>query len=259
LFAKTFCDERGAAIYQRFKYFWDLSQQNTAAPLVAQPLSYSTATRSLWQAPATGTPLMPALSSTFAPSLARSLARAMGILHAAPPSLAGSQVRDAVYWQHEIRLRRNKIMRIVPELTGSATRIANILEHAAGALRSYHPTLIHGDFHPEQVWLDGTRIVLFDFDEFSLGDPMEDLAGFITKVEPGGADSEFANLLLIAYGQWVPERFDRQRLQWHLAVQQLLQASRAYIFQVPHWRNELERRLARAETLCASLATEAVV
>jgi Phosphotransferase enzyme family len=259
LFAKTFCDERGAAIYQRFKYFWDLSQHNSDAPLVAQPLSYSTATRSLWQAQATGTPLRFALSSTVAPTLARSLTRAMGILHAAPPGLAGARVRDAVYWQNETRLRCNKIMRIAPELSASATRIANMLEHAATTLRSYQPTLIHGDFHPEQVWFDGARIILFDFDEFSLGDPMEDLAGFITKIESGGVDSEFANLLLIAYDHWVPERFDRQRLQWHLAVQQLLQASRAYIFQVPQWRYELERRLARTEALCASLGTEGAV
>jgi Phosphotransferase enzyme family len=259
LFVKTFCDERGAAIYERFQYFWDLAQRNTDAPLVAQPLSYCAATHTLWQAQATGVPLAQALSSALAPSLASSLARAMDILHAAPLSLAGSSVRDAAHWISEIRRRCNKILRAVPALTDSVTRIADLLEHAAEGLRPHQTTLIHGDCHPEQVWLDGGRIALFDFDEFCLGDPMEDLAEFITKIEPGGADSDFASQLLTAYALWAPERFDRERLQWHLAVQQLLQASRAFVFQIPHWRNELEQRLTRTETLCALLAMDGVV
>jgi Phosphotransferase enzyme family len=259
LFVKTFCDKRGGAIYRRFKYFWELAQHNTDAPLVAQPLSYCTATHSLWQTQATGVPLAQALSSALASSLACSLARAMDILHAAPLSLAGSSVRDTAHWMSEIRRRCNKILRAVPTLTDRVTRIADLLEHAAECLRPYQPTLIHGDFHPEQVWLDGGRIVLFDFDEFCLGDPMEDLAEFITKIEPGGADSKFASPLLTAYALWAPERFDRERFQWHLAVQQLLQASRAFVFQIPHWRNELEQRLTRTETLCALLAMDGVV
>jgi aminoglycoside phosphotransferase len=259
LFVKTFCDERGKAIYERFMYFWELAQRITDAPLVAQPLSYCTVTHSLWQAQATGVSLAQALSSAEDSSLASSLARAMDILHAAPLSLAGSSVRDTAHWMSEIRRRCNKISRAVPALADRVTRIADLLEHVAECLRPHQPTLIHGDFHPEQVWIDGERIVLFDFDEFTLGDPMEDLAEFITKIQPGGADSEFATQLLMAYALRAPERFDHKRLQWHLAVQQLLQASRAFVFQIPHWRNELEQRLTRTETLCALLAMDGVV
>jgi aminoglycoside phosphotransferase len=253
LFAKTFCDDRGAEVYRRFSYFWERAQHDVDAPLVAQPVTYCEATRSLWQAQAKGTPLLQANISTLAPSLASRLARVMGVLHSAPLALAGSSLRDTAHWMAEIRLRRDKIVRVAPDLRERLERVTGTLEQAAENLPPYQSTLIHGDFHPEQAWIDGERIVLFDFDEFSLGDPMEDLAEFITKIEPGGANSEFATELVVAYARSVPERFDHQRLQWHLALQQLLQASRAFVFQVPNWRGELEHRLARTEALCVSM------
>jgi aminoglycoside phosphotransferase (APT) family kinase protein len=118
-------------------------------------------------------------------------------------------------------------------------------------------TLIHGDCHPEQMWLDAGRVVLFDFDEFTLGDPLEDLAQFVTKLGDDPRASGFAAGLIAAYAAAAPERFDPQRLQWHLAVQQLLQASRAFVFQIAGWRAELERRLWRAELLALPHAAEA--
>jgi aminoglycoside phosphotransferase (APT) family kinase protein len=259
LFVKTFNDERGEAIHQRFTYFWELSQLNTDAPLVAQPLAYCSATRSMWQAQAAGSPLASSLTSATQSLLAHSLALAMGVLHAAPLTLAGSAVRDTAHWLAEIRRRRNKLMRAAPDMGDRVMRITEVMEHLAGNLPPYQPTLIHGDLHPEQVWLDGARIVLFDFDEFSLGDPMEDLAAFITKIQPDGADSALANLLLIAYARSVPERFDYRRLRWHLALQQLLQASRAFVYQMPDWRGELARRIESIETLCALTDTECAV
>jgi aminoglycoside phosphotransferase (APT) family kinase protein len=254
LFAKTFSDERGEAIHQRFAHFWDLAQHDTHAPQVAQPLGYCAETRTFWQAQAIGTPLLPALASTPAASLPGRLARAMGTVHAAPPALAGPAPRDTAHWLTEIGRRRRKIARAAPELADRVARVAEAIERAANRLAPHPLTLIHGDCHPDQVWLDNERVVLFDFDEFTLGDPMEDLAGFVTKLGRVATGSEFAAQLLDAYSRMAPERFCQRRLQWHLAIQHLLQASRAFVFQVNDWRLELERRLARVEALCVPTA-----
>jgi Phosphotransferase enzyme family len=259
LFVKTFDDARGEAIYKRLCYFWGLAQLNADAPLVAQPLAYCSATQSIWQAQAAGSALALSLTPNTSSLLAHRLALAIGVLHAAPLTLAGSTSRDAAHWLAEIRLRRKKIIRCAPDMTNRVVRVTEMLEHMARKLPPYQPTLIHGDLHPEQVWLDGARIVLFDFDEFSLGDPMEDIAAFMTKIESGGADSEFANLLVAAYAEAAPERFDHSRLQWHLALQQLLQASRSFVYQIPGWRGELGRRLESIEALCSSTAMECMV
>lgn len=257
LFAKTFCDDRGALIHCRFEYFWALSQQNEAAPRVAQPLGWHADTLTVWQAQVHGMPLRQALTSAPSAGLPGRLAHALATLHGAPLALAGSTARDSTHWLTEISRRHKKISRVAPELAERAARIAEALEDAAARLPPHPPTLIHGDCHPEQMLLDGDRVVLFDFDEFALGDPMEDLAAFVTRLAPTGTESALALQLPAAYAQLAPGHFDSRRLQWHLAVQQLLQASRAFVFQVNDWRDELERRLARAEALATPMSTEA--
>lgn len=252
LYAKTFRDNRGATIHQRFAHFWRTAQHDAQAPRVAEPLGYCEQTQSLWQAQARGVPLADALRSAPAASLADRLAHALAAVHAAPHELAGPEPHDKAHWLTEIRRRRRKIARAAPELASRAATVAEALEQAAVLQPASPPTLIHGDCHAGQVWLDGTDVVLFDFDEFTLGDPMEDLAAFAARLDAVTPDAAFAAQLFAAYQRLAPARFCAYRLRWHLVLQHLLQASRAFVFQVRNWPFELERRLARAEALCTS-------
>jgi hypothetical protein len=254
LYAKTFCDTRGQTVYRRFAYLWERSQQDGNAPLVARPLHCSVDGRTLFQEAAQGTPLLrwPA-SAQPSGDWVLPLAHAIATVHAAPLALAGPSPRDREHWLAEVRRRRNKISRVLPELTDLADATADAIVHAAAALPAYEPALIHGDFHPDQVWFDGRRIVLFDFDEFALGDPMEDLAEFIVKLPPGGSSAQLVALWLGGYAQIAPQHFCRRRLRWHMAVQQLLQSTRAFIFQIDGWRGEVQRRLERAHEFATQI------
>jgi Phosphotransferase enzyme family len=252
VYAKTFCDDRGARIHERFEHFWSLAQHDEDAPRVAQPLGWQARTRSVWQGQAPGEPLVQVLGSVLPRRLPVRLARAMAVLHA--QSLPTDAVHDPAHWLREVRRRAQKISRAVPALGGRVAALADAIERAAFALPLPVSGLIHGDFHAGQVGVqrdDAQRIVFHDFDEFALGDPMEDLAAFVTRLPLDRAPAEVGALVIAAYAQEAPERFGRRRLQWHLAVQMLLQASRAFVFQIDGWRDELERRLARAEALCA--------
>lgn len=252
VYAKTFSDDRGARIHERFAHFWSLAQQDDDAPAVAQPLGWRAGTRSIWQGRAPGEPLVQVLGSVLPRRLPVRLARAMAALHA--QSLPTDAVHDQAHWLREVRRREQKISRALPALAGRVAALADAIERAAFALPLPLTGLIHGDFHAGQVGVqaDATqRIVFHDFDEFALGDPMEDLAAFVTRLPVDRAPAEVGALVIAAYAQEAPERFGRRRLQWHLAVQMLLQASRAFVFQIEGWRDELERRLARAEALCA--------
>lgn len=252
VYAKTFSDDRGARIHERFAHFWSLAQQDDDAPAVAQPLGWRAGTRSIWQGRAPGEPLVQVLGSVLPRRLPVRLARAMAALHA--QSLPTDAMHDPAHWLREVRRREQKISRALPALAGRVAALADAIERAAFALPLPLTGLIHGDFHAGQVGVqaDATqRIVFHDFDEFALGDPMEDLAAFVTRLPVDRAPAEVGALVIAAYAQEAPERFGRRRLQWHLAVQMLLQASRAFVFQIDGWRDELERRLARAEALCA--------
>jgi hypothetical protein len=254
LYAKTFSDERGAALQRRFAHFWERAQHDEHAPGVAQPLGYCADTRTFWQAQAAGVPLPSALKaeSAIALALPTPLAHALAAIHAAPHELAGAPPHDIAHWLGEVRRRRTKIARAAPHLAWRVARVAEAIEQAAVLLPPAPHALIHGDFHAGQVSLDGEHIVLFDFDEFTLGDPMEDLAAFVARHASTPADAAFAEAFVAAYQRVAPARFCSYRLHWHGVIQLLLQVSRAFVFQVQDWRLEIERRLARAEALCAS-------
>lgn len=252
IYAKTFCDDRGARIHERFAHFWALAQQDDDAPRVGQPLGWQARTRSVWQRQAPGEPLVQVLGSVLPRRLPVRLARALATLHA--QSLPTDVVHDEAHWLREVRRRAQKISRAVPALAVRVSALAESIERAACALPLPVTGLIHGDFHCGQVGVQtdaAQRVVFHDFDEFALGDPMEDLAAFVMRLPADRAPAEVGALVIAAYAQEAPERFGRRRLQWHLAVQMLLQASRAFVFQIEGWRDELERRLVRAEALCA--------
>ena len=232
-------------------------RSNTAAHLPwPRPLGHDAATRTFWQASASGTPL-PALLHSGLSWLPGQVARAWAAVHQAPLALAGPQARDRAHWLAELARRRKKVARALPALAPRPpTRLVAALQQASSRLPEPPLSLIHGDCHPDQLWLQGQRVVLFDFDEFKPGDPMEDLAEFLAKLAPDGTEAVFGRALLEAYAEAAPDRLHMTRLHWHLAVQHLLQAARAFGFQRPGWPDEMAARLGRAQAAADNCLAE---
>ncbi len=263
VYGKTFGDEEAAqTLLQRFEYFWKLAQSHAAAPQVAQPLGWDRTTRTLWQAAAAGQPLMAVANSVDALADFERIGRALAKLHVAalPAASVRSTTRSTTHWLGELQLRVQKISRALPDFAARARNLSTTLETATLRLPWAGQTLIHGDFHPEQVWLNESRVVFFDFDEFALGNPMEDLAEFIVKLEQLGSSPERckrqAEALTLAYRAAAPRFFNAQWLQWHRSMQTLLQASRAFIYQEPGWQTQIAVRLAASESLAATVCLE---
>jgi aminoglycoside phosphotransferase len=258
VYGKTFSDEHASVLHERFAYFWRLAQRDAGAPCVAEPLGFDTATRTLWQAAASGQTLMTLADTAEAACAFRAVGRALTHLHQAP--LDTPSQRPLSHWLDELQRRQVKLMRAVPELGPRVAAIAEGLAQAARELPDAPQTLIHGDFHPDQVWIDAGRVVLFDFDEFALGNPMEDLAEFIVKLEQAELSASrcaaAVAALIAGYRSAAPWHFEARGLLWHRAMQSLLQASRAFIYQRPGWRDELALRLARTEERLALVLKE---
>ena len=262
VYAKTFCDDRAAAIDARFGHFWRLALIDPGAPLVAQPLGFDAATRTVWQAAAVGVPLREALGlhggvvlpAQEAEVLLQNVAHAWARLHAAPLTPTASAVpRTVAHWLAEVQRRGRKIGRADARLAARAERVVEIIAAHAERQALRPLSLIHGDCHPDQVWVQGGRVLLFDFDEFTLGDPMQDLASFTLKLEQDGAPPALVTAFIAHWESAAPQRFDRDSLAWHLVIQSLLQASRTFVYQRPGWTHTLERRLAASEARTAAL------
>jgi aminoglycoside phosphotransferase len=249
VYGKTFSDDRASVLHERFVYFWRLAQRDASAPCVAEPLGFDAATRTLWQGAASGHTLLTLADTAEASCAFRAVGRALAHLHQSP--LDSTSQRPLSHWLAELQRRQVKLVRAVPELERRVVAIAEGLAQSARDLPQVPQTLIHGDFHPDQVWIDDGRVVLFDFDEFAIGNPMEDLAEFIVKLEqavlPASRYADAVAALVAGYRKAAPWHFEPRGLRWHCAMQSLLQASRAFIYQRPGWREEVALRLARTE------------
>jgi hypothetical protein len=140
----------------------------------------------------------PGLSETAAPA-GRVLAR----LHAvqapgvAPrgPAEALAEAADALAM----------VGRVAPELEKDTTALLAALESAGRRTGSGRITLVHGDFHPEQILDAGDRTMVLDFDRSHAGDPVEDLGNFsaylMQAAATGGVppDRDGVERLLAAY------------------------------------------------------------
>ncbi len=70
---------------------------------------------------------------------------------------------------------------IGPRFRAAAPRLAD----ACAALASLGPgpTVIHGDFHPGNVFRDGDRVVVIDWSDAALGHPFTDLATWLNRLD----------------------------------------------------------------------------
>lgn len=253
LWGKTFASARAPALQARFDAARLAAQRQDGAARVATTLGLSADGRTLWQADAGCQPLGALASPRRFAAAGRALAR----LHALPPApaMAVGTVQDPAACLAEARQRAHKIARVQPALAARAAALVDALAGQAASLPAPALTLVHGDCHVDQFGWDEAagRIVLFDFDEFALGDPMQDLAAFVTRW-PGfgsGRPSDLAcgQALLQAYAEAAPAWWRPDWLRWQRSLQALLQATRAFVFQVPGWPAVLAARLGEAEAL----------
>ena len=255
LHAKTFADGRAALIHQRFQQAWQAAQQDASAPLVARPLAHDSAWRCVWQAAAPGQPLVDSLPTAQGPQRVALAAAGLAWLHgSALPVGTPAEPHTAAWWLKQAQRRSRKIERVAPERAAVAQAIVHALAATADAVATRPLSLIHGDCHPDQFWIHQARPVLFDFDEFTLGDPMEDLASGLFRLTQAGQPAALGDAWIQGYAVRAPQRFDARSLAWHLTLQSLLQVTRAFIYQQPGWREQFEQRLAVAQRRAAEVA-----
>jgi len=246
LYAKTFHGDDGAALCARFQQLSFLSNEPGSFE-VAAPLGYDASTRTFWQHGVEAAALAEVITEDNCAALMAQVAHGLARLHGAEPRFG--PVRNNAELAAAALKRGAKIGRCMPALAKQAQRVAEAIAAHVPAPADAPRVQIHGDFHMDQLRVRGERLVLFDLDELAIGDPLEDLASFVVKCPL--ADARLARqacaALIDAYARCRPALFDAARLSWHLSVQWLHKASRAYVWQRPGWRAAAEEALAHAE------------
>ncbi len=139
----------------------------------------------LWlQMVAPGQPLTELLDSRAGLDACRLAARALSKLHASSvrPDRTHTVVDELAILEKALARARQAR----PDLHAAIAEIEVACAVAASALPNFPATLIHRDYYPDQLLVDGSRLVILDLDLAATGDPHLDAGNFLAHLTEHG-------------------------------------------------------------------------
>ncbi|MEW6129113.1 MAG: aminoglycoside phosphotransferase family protein [Acidobacteriota bacterium] len=246
LYGKTFADDSGAEIYQRNQNLWRLLGQSKLNFKIARPLDYVAEIRTIWQQALPGVSLLSLINARSNRAIFKSIAQGLANFHELDWQVGNRITVDEIL--SECRKKAGKLLNAFPEQRETITAIHHQLQAVNSKLPPVNETLIHGDFHINQLLYHRNQIALFDFDELAIGDPMQDLANFIVDLLTQPIDANLAislsRVFLNNYSKLKP--ICVERLRWHLTAQFLTKAYRLYWQQAECLPDKINKLLSLA-------------
>jgi hypothetical protein len=108
---------------------------------------------------------------------------------------------------------------------------------------------LHRDFHLRQLFDDGDRVTVVDWDLVAAGDPAFDVAYLVAHLQSHLAEAEADRAIESLLAGYRPGRAMLERLPIYLAFNGLRRACRRLRLQDAGWRVEIDRSLARLSAL----------
>jgi thiamine kinase-like enzyme len=251
VFAKSYADQQGQEVYLRTKGLCQHSQNNPDSFVFATALCYDPDIHTLWQEKLSGKALLPLISTNDDTRIMSRIAKGIADFHRTHlPRLKLHTHDDHLAEAHK---KSAKLEAAFPDLKKPLLNLISQLEENKPITEIAANTLVHGDFHLQQLLLlDNGRIALFDFDELALGDPMMDLANFSADLYNLGFDyQQTHNLIRQLLHAYQSEReLNIKHFDWYMRLQLLTRAYRAYIQQKPNLDYQIEQFLKAANDSC---------
>ena len=240
LFGKTFSDGQAKAVHERMEYLWQAAQREPERIVVARPLGYCEAVRTVWQEGVPGIRLASVIDAWNCRDYLDATARGLALLHDSGLASPVTILPEGLLV--DLRKKAGKIGAAVPRLRERMASLVGRVETGLPDLAASPLKLIHADFHIGQLLAHEGKVVFFDFDEFARGDPAQDLANFIVDLHFHGFDPALVRRmsedLLEAY-QFCGDAAE-ENVRWHAQVQFANKAYRFYLQQKPRLESEIE-------------------
>lgn len=232
LFGKTFADDRGEHVFRRLRELARLRVLGGSGPIVANPLGYDAATRTLWQPWIDGT-------DGGRTDAGRELTDDLALVIRSLADLHRTRVRTdsdggRLVLLAETSKRARKLAAACPATAGM---LAETIERCGAALTHLPPARfdpIHGDVHLDQFLLRHGAAVMVDLDELQRGEAAQDLAALLVdiRLRAIGAASDWHRAVITAYG-CARGPVSTILLSWYLALQCVQKAYRLYWRGIP--------------------------
>jgi aminoglycoside phosphotransferase (APT) family kinase protein len=69
-----------------------------------------------------------------------------------------------------------------PKLAAELQQRAATIEHAFASFRGVRATMVHGDFHPDHIFVSRDFVTVIDFERFCVTDPARDMGSFMSHL-----------------------------------------------------------------------------
>ncbi len=233
LFGKTYSDDRYQEIYKRVQWLRDhLDSETFIIPALA---GYNDDIKTFWQEKLEGQPLLEVIDASDYQNLLGQAAQRLVTLNTCALLCPTRETNSEQL--REVCKKIKKLNQVFPALQERLETLQRHLETDLPRLEPVTHKVVHGDFHLRQMLLHQEQVVLFDFDECSVGDPTEDLAHFIADLYTYSFDTKLvegmSQSFLEAYTKHSNTSVPTKRLAWHLQIQFINRAYRSYLQQKP--------------------------
>lgn len=254
LYAKVFADDNGRRVFSRIQHCHAIA--NTLGVRIARPLGYSAVVHALWQDELSGIPPTAALEAGEYAAPMAAIGHCLARLHAADLPMQEIVTRESRLT--DVTKKSRKLAQMFPELAGDLGAIIARAQSELAQLPPAQKAVIHGDVHFGQflITADGA-LALFDFDEWSGGDPAQDLADLIVDphVRQFARDkteiirippAALARALLDSYRTHAAWTITDAMIVWHARIQLVNKAYRAAVQLESRWRERVPGLVALA-------------
>ncbi len=221
-YGKVYATDDAQSVVARMQMLWEYAVRRAPELGLARPLGCDPVRNAVWQDSPGGEPLLDSLLGADMPVLMRRVAASLAALHRS--DLPAERVWRVADESVKLERARDALLRFYPHLHREIEATIGPLAAAAPA-DVIQTAAVHGDFHCNQVLVGRDRVSIIDFDLFGRGDPLLDVARFLSRFETVAqghwsaaeiADAQRA--FVSAYAILVPWGVDRRRLAWWKAV-----------------------------------------
>ena len=112
--------------------------------------------------------------------VARRAAETLAAIHSL--HIEGQRMRTLENDLKGIRVRAKRFHLVAPQLARQVDALLDRIALLAGRCTAGTPALIHGDYTPRQMLLNGGQLAVLDFDMTCLGDPAIDVGNFMAQL-----------------------------------------------------------------------------
>lgn len=180
VFGKTYYNGHGYTTYHKMRRLWAISQARPTALKVPRPLLYQPELNLLWQEGVSGTTLLAhERQRSDAACLYARAGAAVGMLHRSVLRCRSTLTAIDVV---------TRLMSLPREIGDRLPIDGKALQRAIGKLIERQPTTqqdivvtLHGDLHPQNIFVSGEEIYLIDLDNLVNGPPLADVGSFIAE------------------------------------------------------------------------------